>query len=74
MSAINTRTVISAVWELHGHGSGWPTVAALGRYLEVPEDEVRPLLRELKAKRILKDRRRQHQTVWGPWDPAEFAR
>jgi DNA-binding IscR family transcriptional regulator len=71
---INTRIVISAVWALHGGRSEWPTVADIAAHLETDEKVVRPLLRELKASRIFRDRRRRGETVWGPWDPAEFAR
>lgn len=73
MPDINTRTVMRAVWDLHGHGA-WPTVAKISAYLEAPESDVRPLLTQLKARRIFKDRRRNNETVWGPWDPAEFER
>lgn len=71
---INTRTVISAVWSLHSARARWPTAAEVAVYLEAPEADIRKLLRELKAARLFRDRRRSNRVVWGPWDPTEFMR
>lgn len=73
---INTRTVISAVWQLgyrHGasvgdHRSRWPTETEIAEYLNVDVAIVRPLLRELRDNRLFRDRRRQGRRVWMPWE------
>lgn len=67
---VSNRMVISAVWELHR--GGWPTSDEIAAYLKVPADDVLSCLRDLKALRIFKDRRRKGRQVWGPWSDEEF--
>ena len=60
MSAITTSTVISAIWALRDIGpAGWPTRDDIPAHLRCDPGEVTPLLRELKAKRIMNSRRRR---------------
>ena len=66
---INTRTVINAIWNLRGVGpAGWPTRAEIAAHLRVEETLVRPLLTELKAKRLFDSRQRSRRQVWMPWE------
>lgn len=75
VGAVTDFGVISAVWKLHDRNRvDWPTAAAIAEYLETTVDVVRPILRSLKESRIFRDRRRRGETVWGPWDGAEFER
>lgn len=65
---ITTSTVIDAVWRLRGRGPvGWPTREAIARDLRVDEAVIKPLLSDLKSRRIMDSRRRKGTTVWMPW-------
>ncbi len=69
-SKINARTVISAVWALNlGPTSRypWPTAEHIAKHLKTEEAVVLGHLRDLKAQRLMKDRRRKGERVWMPW-------
>lgn len=72
MTEVTNRMVLGAVWDLHR--AQWPTADEVADYLKVPVADVRRCLRELKAARIFKDRRRKGRQVWGPWNDEEFER
>lgn len=69
---MRSATVVRAIYALHRALGHWPTAAQIAEYLYVDIRVVTPLLRELRANRLMKDRQRKRQTVWGPWDPREF--
>jgi DNA-binding XRE family transcriptional regulator len=71
MAEISTRTVMTAVFTLHDRDRpNWPTAERVAEYLRVSTDDVLPLLRELKRKRIFMDRQRRGKRVWMSWSEA----
>lgn len=70
MAADNARSaVIRAVHHLHGSGR-WPTVDEIAAHLETSNSAVTTALRELKRRRIFRDRTREKRRVWMPWGEA----
>jgi hypothetical protein len=67
---LRSATVIRAVHELGDRTNGWPTAERIADYLRAPTGDVLALLRDLKAARIVTDRRRKGQRVWMPWSEA----
>jgi len=66
-SELSTTRVMSAIYECKGRLGRWATSAEIASYLEVPVKDVRPLLAELRVKRLFRDRQRDNRKVWMPW-------
>lgn len=63
--------VIRAIYDLGDRYSPtWPTAARIASFLEVDEEDVRACLRDLRSRRLFRDRRRKGKTVWVPWEEA----
>ena len=67
MADITTQTIIRAVYDLHSNTGRWPTRDAIANHLDCEIATVKLGLAELRRKRIMRDRRRQNETVWMPW-------
>jgi hypothetical protein len=70
-STVSNGNVISAIYHLGDrHQRTWPTAADIARHLKADESQVLTCLRDLRAQRLMRDRRRKGQRVWMPWEEA----
>jgi hypothetical protein len=64
---VNMRTVLRAVHDLRDRGAPAPTADELAEHLRTTVAVVKPMLVELKARRILRDHRHGERREWGRW-------
>jgi DNA-binding IclR family transcriptional regulator len=64
---ITKATVLRAVHELRDRGGGDCTAEEIAEHLKAPVGTVRPMLVELKSRRIVRDHRRGDRREWSRW-------
>jgi DNA-binding IclR family transcriptional regulator len=64
---LTLATTLRAVHDLRDGDEHWPTADEIAEHLKVPTADVHPMLVELKARRLLRDRRRGERREWGRW-------
>jgi predicted Rossmann fold nucleotide-binding protein DprA/Smf involved in DNA uptake len=67
VNEITAATVLHAVHALRDLGTPPSTAEEIAEHLKIPVDEVQPRLVELKARRILRDRRNGTRREWSRW-------